>query len=885
MTNFCIFLLIIFCIGIVTIFADKPSDTLMFINDLQIKLKLPSSRKINLVVGNTGVGKSTYVHYAAGDIKKIFSKKFGRKLKIIDGLDPELNKTTFATESRTLVPEMVIDENGYVWYDCPGFGDTHNETVEIATSFLIKKIIENASYVKIILIIDYEAVTEGYNRDSFDILLSRATQLIKNIERYKNSLSLVITKVPQHDEFGELLDEDVKSSAVDFIRMHRKYLQTKQSSEKKIQLIDIFLGKSSNIDFEKISIFWRPLQAGSFDDNNRMVEGREKTRKSIIQHSLYAEIQKNDFGFPLTGEAQLEVYNITKSTSDNLLNTLHHIVNQTLNEIQLKIEMNTDFDEKLYLIETGKNYFVEIQNRNDNNAITLKQLTEHLKKCIQTFEIETIDMNDFDRIELQDVNLHIFLSLIETKKSTSIDEINYNSFLKKINNHFTIWERFTRENITTEAHRTILNISNVLTNADTEILSLLEKRLQSINLFQNRLHWLQLVKDDINRISGELTLENKIQQFEVLIESLNISSSNFKVLNNLKQFKNDLIYMKRSANTVIIDPIYDWITKSSSSINYLTSQYNWYNFLQKTYNFFASYDVQKDLSAYNVANLSDWGKFHRSQNLFVDIDNFHEFTKKITILNFEPTEMNLSELNDIINVTLKSSIKYEYNDKRTTITIKGNFIKSSDIQPFTTDVSLNQINVFVVDTFYIDCNLTLNPFNEVELNILAHTWDIRQKAIFRLNGANGTYQYPPITHGIAGRHGNPGTNAGNFFGFANNIIDGNLLSVELNGGNGGDGQDGSGSEDYGHQFETVYFSDEDVAFTRDRRRVVNSIIEKYFQKNGYIFHENESGPIWSQIAWTPVIVPVGSDGNRYTKYTIFPKRCCGNTGLGGKGNI
>ena len=144
----------------------------MFINILQAKLKLPPIPSINLVVGNTGVGKSTFVHYVAGDYSKMLSRRMGRKLKIIDGLDPELNRTTFATESRTLVPEMMVDEAGYVWYDCPGFGDTHNETVEIATSFLIKKVIEHASFVKIILVVDYEAVTEGYTRDAFDKLLS-----------------------------------------------------------------------------------------------------------------------------------------------------------------------------------------------------------------------------------------------------------------------------------------------------------------------------------------------------------------------------------------------------------------------------------------------------------------------------------------------------------------------------------------------------------------------------------------------------------------------------------------------------------------------------------------------------------------------------------------
>ncbi|XP_055306114.1 uncharacterized protein LOC129570500 [Sitodiplosis mosellana] len=878
MTKFSIVLLNIFCIGIVVVLSDKSSDTLVYVNNLQTKLKLPPNSNINLVVGNTGVGKSTYVHYAAGDYSKMISHRSGRKLKIFDGLDPELNRTTFATESRTLIPEMVIDEDGYVWYDCPGFGDTHNETVEIATSFLIKNIIENASFVKIVFVVDYEAVTEGYNRDGFDKLLSGATQLIKNIERYKQSFSLVITKVPQSDEFGELLDVDVKSSAFDFIDKHRKFLQTKKLSEKKIQLIDALLEQNASGDYPRISIFWRPSQAGSFDGINRMTEGRRKTRESILQHCSYVEIQNNDFGFPLTAEAQIEVHNITKNSIDNISNDLQSIVNQVLNEIQLEIGSVDDFEEKLYLIELAKRCVNVVQNKTDNNVIGLKQLTERLKKIIQTFEIETIDKSVFDRMEHQDVNLHIFLSLIETEASQSNSGKNYDSFLEKITERSAKWERSVQERIMNEAQHTIANISTVLTDVDTQILALVKKRLQSIDLFQNRLEWLHLLKADINAISGEFKLENKIKEFEVFIEYVNISSTNFKLLNNLKRLRSDLVQMKLSASSVITDPVYDWMTKSSSTVDYLTSQYDWYSFLQKTYNFFGSYEVQKDISLYNVAHLSDWGKIDKPQDLLVDADNYNEFTQKITTLDFTPTEWNLRELNDIINVTLKSRPQHEYNDEHSSVTIKGNFVRSSDILPFTTIVSLKRINVFVVDTFYVDCNLTLNPFNEVELNILAHTWNIRQDATFHLNGAKGANQYQPTTSGTAGRHGIPGTNAGDFFGFANSVVDGDLLTVELNGGNGGNGQDGSGSEDYRQTFKSVELKEELVGDSVGE--VTKTLVENYFSRNGFFFYCSRN-----DISTFNNILIIRDYGRKYMEYVLMPRGCCGKTGQGGEGGL
>lgn len=202
------------------------------------------------------------------------------------------------------------------------------------------------------------------------------------------------------------------------------------------------------------------------------------------------------------------------------------------------------------------------------------------------------------------------------------------------------------------------------------------------------------------------------------------------------------------------------------------------------------------------------------------------------------------------------------------------------------------INVFVVDIFYVDCDLTLNPFNEIQLNILAHTWDIRQASTFRLNGANGTHQNPPIIDGTAGGPGKAGMNGGNFFGFANQVFDGKLLSVELNGGSGGQGQDGSGNQDYGHQFEMDYCGNMDIgkeankirfnrqtfSFTGKPREEAYEYAENCFRKKGYQFHRdlnNEGFHMDDKI--------IGSEGSTYRSYIIEPRRCCGAAGRGGEG--
>lgn len=176
--------------------TDQAENTLQFINNAQNKLKLSNESKIILLIGNSGSGKTTLSHYVAGDYSKLLSIEptdGEMHCEIHDGLDPDVDTVSSTTVSRTLVPEMMIDESKFVWCDCPGFGDTRNTTVEIATTFLIKSVIDNALNVKIVLVVNHGAVVEGYDRFDLDEIITHTTELVKNVERYKESVSMVVT--------------------------------------------------------------------------------------------------------------------------------------------------------------------------------------------------------------------------------------------------------------------------------------------------------------------------------------------------------------------------------------------------------------------------------------------------------------------------------------------------------------------------------------------------------------------------------------------------------------------------------------------------------------------------------------------------------------------
>lgn len=736
--SFCVLALVTAALANTRTSADSVDSTFEFINQVQSNLKLTKNPNIILVIGNSGSGKSTLVHYIAGDYSKLVSlEPIGdeTEYKVHDGLDPDVSNIVSTTVSRTLVPEMIVDEGKNVWYDCPGFGDTRNQTVEIATTFMIKSVIENALSVKIVLVVNYASVTESYDRFDLERLMTHATQLIKNIDRYKNSVSLVVSKAPSYWMKGrrsiEIFEESVKKSTANCMSKYRLVQQGKGSNEKKIQLIDAILKKTSNGDYPKISVFWRPSDAGGFNTIDKMIDGRQKIRNSILEQTSYTRIQQNDFGFPLTAGAQIHIANMARHTIANISTILINIDNRVLSALQQKIESIDSFHDRFDLLVIGKRSIQIINNK----IATLKQLTDRLAGLIKSFSITIMNT------ELNCIDEHV---------------------------------------------------------------------------------------------------------------------KNFNIL-------------KSMAQTEIIFPIRDWVAVSNRAIDYVTTEHIWYSFLVQVYDFFAGYEVQKNIVVYNVANLSDWGQLNRPQGLQIVASNFNEFTERFPgNTGATQTSSKLEELNALIDITLNSSLQYECDGE--TMTIKGNFVKSSDIQPAKcTSNRISRINVFVVRTFYVDNDLQLNGFKG--LNIIANKWYILRATTFSLSGFDGESKDRPQLPGTAGKPGNAGTNAGNFFGFSNELINGDSLTVKLHGGKGGSGQDGTGSSDVEASF-TRREHHKMVPFTQYH---MTNFYKDFLKEKGY---DAEFISSESRIKYYAVLA--GGREN-ILRFRIYPDRCCGQTGEGGPG--
>ncbi|XP_055307695.1 uncharacterized protein LOC129571849 isoform X2 [Sitodiplosis mosellana] len=855
------------CVGLFGISSDNDIDsaanTLQFVNESQAKLKLTNNSNIILVIGNTGSGKSTLVHYVTGDYSKMISKEPENPnfidFEIEDGLDLESGTIRSSTVSQTFIPEMSVDEKQNVWYDCPGFHSTRNETIEIATTFLIRSVIESASSVKLVLVVDYDSVTRGHSRSDFDELLSHATQLLKTVKPFENSVSVVVTKVPSLKMRGrryvEIFEDSVKNTSAQFMSEHRTVLLEKGMNEKKVLLIDALL-KRPNEDYPKISIFWRPDNTGPLSKIPKLISGRHSILKSVHDHISYTHIQPDDFGAPLSADARLSVKSMIEQLIDNTPTTVQHLINQLQKKLRERISSKANFRKKFQCI------------------------------ALEGFDLRTDDVEEFTRIEQNGKNLNIFESLLENANINSLNvseaihspRIDYKSYLDQFNNFFEKREDEVQSDLISEARRTIQKISTALSETDARLLAEIREKLNR-TVFYSKLNILQRGRDVIESIANETTLEQRMQQFSSLIHTFKMTSIDEIELNRTEQLESHLNDLISISKTELIVPTDSWIANSSNTITFLYLEYNWYSFLSQFYEFLASYEIQTNLSAYNVVELSDCNKL-RNPKVLSSSEIFNEFTRRLmSRFEFESTPSRLNEINEIIKTTIKSPPKYHCTDEM--ITIKANFVRSSDLRfsKCQSIKTLKTINVFVVDRFYVDSDLYLNGFENVKFYILANIWTIVKSSTFYLNGFDGSSQtIPSRTNGTAGKPGNPGMNSGNFFGVANEVFNGESLTVELIGGNGGNGQDGTGNQDV----EVVYKeqpSDDPKYRMFYKRYPLDSWIE---------FIRFESGPYnrefdeWNAPYLNSKLTHLLEKEVKLTQ-AIFSGHCCGVTGTGGAG--
>lgn len=91
---------------------------------------------------------------------------------------------------------MIDRKSGIVYFDCPGFIDTRGIPHDLSVAYFIKKLLRFADSIKLVFVIASSSAKISGDRREFMELARYATTLIKDIEKFRGGIALVVTKVP-----------------------------------------------------------------------------------------------------------------------------------------------------------------------------------------------------------------------------------------------------------------------------------------------------------------------------------------------------------------------------------------------------------------------------------------------------------------------------------------------------------------------------------------------------------------------------------------------------------------------------------------------------------------------------------------------------------------
>jgi hypothetical protein len=526
--------------------------TFSILDDGKKQIKFSENKNLILILGNIGSGKSAFTQWIAGDNSKLISKEINQGEFIIEDGNRIGNSTL---ESKTIFPELV-EYNKNIYYDCPGFDDSKSTSLDLAKTYFIKKMADYSENIKIIFVINYYSVKTSADQEDFLKLIRHSIELLKDINKFKESFSIVVSKVDNQyvkdgDKFKLVSDSTIKKSISNYLIDIKKGLEKKikitstldkEFCEDAIKFIDILLVKNDE-DFTRIGLFRRPNELGPLSEIELLKNGKKSIEKLINEDLKFTERKEHQFGYTLSENSKNEINNLVTEIKDKISCRTSNISKLTMKFYQdfvkyIEDKMNSFDNKKLKDAEIELTEANDLNNKiNDgysiisnltkdlNNLNSIKQLTERLKIDFRKLGVQ-VSNDTFVAIEKQGDYLE-FLKLIDRKEfkilpSQFVNELQtVNSFIVQSKNKIK------------------LNGNELIEKIKTKIRSEVEEIMNRMNEFYLN----KLKNTEIHQLLKET---NELFNYALAIK---LSDPN---LNDLKNFVNKIENGFQSLDTKII---------------------------------------------------------------------------------------------------------------------------------------------------------------------------------------------------------------------------------------------------------------------------------------------------------------------------------------------
>lgn len=271
---------------------------LTHLEEAQKKIQHLKDKDLTLLIGGTGVGKSTLINFMAGKkLKGTRNEEFNWEI----GGENLVAAIGHKETSETLIPnvwESTQKEKFYV--DCPGFFDTRGPATDILKAFLMKKLIDEAKSTKIVLVMTQGKTQEVRNYEA-KALENQINSLHPGV---KSNASVIVTKA----------EEDYQEAHA--LNALRKAFPS----------------------LSKTKIFYRPNKDGE-------LIGKPQDFLNFIQSTPSLEKSAGKAGVALSPESALEINKSFKKINETTIpNLMKNISSEIQNAYAKKLHSDYDID-------------------------------------------------------------------------------------------------------------------------------------------------------------------------------------------------------------------------------------------------------------------------------------------------------------------------------------------------------------------------------------------------------------------------------------------------------------------------------------------------------------------------------------------------------------
>lgn len=763
-----------------------------------------------VVLGKSGTGKTPFVKWLATDNSLLQSIRVDNNRFLMNNTDGKIGSSKFV--SATVYPDLYVSPDGTNYYDFPGFLDTRGAHYDLAIAYLIKRVADDAQRIKLLLLVSYDSVrSSATDRDGFSNALKSLIEFIPNVEKFRNSLALIITGVYLTEGINEFnrtaiigddqVIEEVGASIREFVK---SVLDNKDDDEeltpvqqKQLSLLGALTGGTNNTDLSKIGIFRYPDRTGKYSELDILKAGKSRI-EHIVGHVLsFTNSSASDFGHSISPDSKRLVHKIFNAMLNNEIAPNLANISREITEVYYRKFCDSEAN-TTRLIEMVPKGLAALRSIDAQESLTF--LNQSIK-AIESFKSLGINVD----------------------VARAIRQIGYLEFLKSSTNDNP------RSYVSAQLQN---NVSNAIANITIEferhlnatIETLLGKRLpiavtnitREIDRFyeglQNKTFDMNVVHDRIQHGHDALsTIDVEDQTYLSMVEHLVDAANDLNIGVSLQTTRNIKID---------IESVYVFIEaeNKSRSLAIAADQRNLVKSIVKKLNratqFYGAlisvYAELVNIATYNVTELKEARKKCANATK-IDYIGFDKLLANSPAALHLLLSSDVGRTEDALQAYELRAIERLLDALDATdvdvfcaadgvVRIAGTIVKLSDAMATNKNcwLAAKRIEIFALETVIFDMDLHKPG---CFLKIVAPVWKIVGTRNINLNGTTGEHgnagaiaaangKINGTRDGQNGLDGSPGGAGGTFFGLGKVFINGASLRIDANGGRGGDGQNG-----------------------------------------------------------------------------------------------